>query len=42
MDEMVVDVYRMQNKPIIKSRGSMSNAGVAEATFNSYVNPMAR
>ena len=38
MEEMVVDVYRMQNRAPVKSRGSVtSNAGVAEAAFEAYV-----
>lgn len=37
MDEMVVDVYRMQNRAPIKSRGDVSNAGVAAVAFEAYV-----
>ena len=37
MEEMVVDVYRMQNRVPVKSRGSTSNAGVAEVAFEAYV-----
>jgi ferredoxin len=37
MNEMVVDVYRMQNRAPVKSRGETSNAGVAAAAFEAYV-----
>lgn len=37
MNEMVVDVYRMQNRVPVKSRGATSNAGLAEAAYEAYV-----